>query len=595
MDRTEPVSTAPQITPPPAPPEPPATAPVAAPSVATTVTRRARVLRGLRAFGAFIVSDLALSAVAVLIASLLLARAQAFFLASPSPVAFDDGYTVALGERLIDHHWLPYVDGCSHRGPLLYWSVAIAQKLSGRFNWFGPRWLEIFLSFGSVLGMVVASVATRRYVMGAIAALVYVYVMSIFEVGPAYGVLGETVAAPFVVWSLTCAALGIISARSFHARAAWLILAGIAAGLAGLAKQTALATIGPVALWALFAALAQSDLSRGRRALLAAAAPIGFLAVVAVTLFRYAINGALGAFWYWYYTYNTQVYMHPFKAVPFRREFDGLFGREHWVLLALLLTTIAAVGGYFSRVARAEKKLACAGGPAGFELCLGLLMFVIFAGAAAPMRFWNHYFLAMFPLGALLAGAGVDRALEGTRGNRGLRFLALLTTLGSLTAFTLYAADLRNIELNRQRRGGSWSGVKPEPICDYIDQHSTKDAFTFIWGFDSDLYVTCGRKPATRFLYLTLVAGTVPGGSWQDIRPERVARGSRQHIIEDLNKTQPPVILDMPGNMGGVSLQVVPELVQLTNRDYCRQPPIRSKNGRMATPYLRKQAAVCPP
>jgi hypothetical protein len=577
--------------------------PAAASGPAIEATRRRFSARGLirrisfkRLLGraaAFLFGEIGLAAIAIAVAGVLLARTQAFFLTEPGPVAFDDGYTVALGERLIDGSWLPYVDGCSHRGPLLYWAAAIAQKLSGRFNWLGPRWLSVVLTFGVLLGSVVAGVAIRRYLVAAIAALVYVYVLSIYETGAAYGILGETVAAPFVVWSLALTALGLLRARRLPARCALLAFAGMSAALAGFAKQTALATIGPVSLWALLAALGAPGLLRKHRVLLAGAAPAGFVLVVMVVVIRYAIAGALGTFWYWYYSYNTEIYMQPYVGVPLLWEFAGFFAREHWSLFALTLASVAALGGFFARLARAGKKLEFAGGSAGFEPCLALLTVAMFVGAAAPYRFWPHYFLALIPLGALLAGTGVDRALAGTVGNRAVRFLALLTTLGTLTALTLYAADFRLVDLKRARRMGGWASVLPEPICDYIAKHSAPDSATFIWGFDSDLYVTCGRRPATRFLYLTLVAGNLAGRWWGEIRLDRVARGSREQIVSDLQATRPPVILDMPANMGGVSIRVVPELVTLLDRDYCVQKGISSKNGRKATPYLRRSGGPC--
>src|SRR6185436_8033131 len=74
----------------------------------------------------------------------------------PAPIGFDEGYIAALAERMIDGRWLPYFDGVSHRGPLLYWVQAVAQILGGRQEWAGTRWLA-FCAFQATLLLQFAS------------------------------------------------------------------------------------------------------------------------------------------------------------------------------------------------------------------------------------------------------------------------------------------------------------------------------------------------------------------------------------------------------------------------------------------------------
>jgi len=62
----------------------------------------------------------------------------------------------------------------------------------------------------------------------------------------------------------------------------------------------------------------------------------------------------------------------------------------------------------------------------------------------------------------------------------------------------------------------------------------------------------------------------------------------------DLTETRPDVVLDMPGHLKGVSLRAVPELLGHMKEHYCEMPAIRAKDGRAATPWLRRGTARCP-
>src|SRR6266567_1789054 len=83
-------------------------------------------------------------ALLTLVAAIVGFRIFRFFMVPYSmQVGFDEGYEAAAVERIIDGHWLPYVDCVSHRGPFLYWSQAVLHLLVGRFELTGTRMLGL--------------------------------------------------------------------------------------------------------------------------------------------------------------------------------------------------------------------------------------------------------------------------------------------------------------------------------------------------------------------------------------------------------------------------------------------------------------------
>jgi hypothetical protein len=518
------------------------------------------------------------------------ARLHGIYLRDPSPIGFDDGYTRAIGERLIEGQWLPYVDGCSHRGPMLYWAAAVAQKLTGRFGWVGTRWLTIVTTLATLLGVFAAGLAARRPFAGGVAALVYAWT-SLVSFDSGFKVTGEGVAVPFGVAAVLFTCLGLFRAERPRWRHAWMFAAGAGAALAGLGKQTALPTIGPIALWVLADAWSRAEWSRRQRWQMLGALGAGFLFPLVVVVLRYAASGALGTFWYWYYGYNAEVYMHPFKDVGFLREFNNFLRREPWPIGAMLIAMAWGLARAVAQMERGLRGIARGYARAGFEATAAWLALMMFAAAVAPMRNWAHYFITVFPFMALLVGAQGE-VLLGGQGSPRFRVAAHAVAGAILLAWFGQVSAVRIIDLEFQRPPGGAVAMTPEPLCQLIDRHSTARDGVFIWGFDGDLYLTCRRRPSTRFTYLTLVAGTVPP-AWSDIREDRVARGAREQLLDDLKKDRPPVILDMPGNMGHVSILHIAPLRRFLEVAYCPQPDALSKSGRRASVWVRRDLPAC--
>lgn len=516
-----------------------------------------------------------------------------FFLRAPAPVGFDDGYTVALGERLIDGSWLPYVDGCSHRGPLLYWLTAMFQALSGRFNWAGPRWMMFLSGMVSLFSLVGIGFAARIPLAGAVAALFYVWLaMVMHDVEAGFAVTGEAIGATFGVVALLFCTLGSISASRPGRRLALLALAGASASLAGFVKQTAFPMFAPLLAWVIAVAVSEEGLTRRLRWGLVGACLVGFLLPVAIIVGRYAFAGELGTFWYWFYTYNTKVYMAPFASVPMTSSLDE-FVRRHPLQFGgvAALVTFGLVRPLLD-LERFPRGFFRAYAASGLEVTTALMTAAIFVGIASPKRFWLSYWVLLFPFLGLLLGIRAAALVSRARGHFAAQLAGHLLLGGLLTAWMGYMGNLRVRDLTAQRRGGGWQPALPEKTCELLDQHSGPDDSIFIWGFDADLYVTCHRHVGVRYTYSTLVAGTVPP-FWKDVRPERVARDAHELIVKDIQESKPKVILDMPDRMRGISFNIVPGLDKYVRHGYCFLEKTKTQNGRPMTVYVRRDLPAC--
>ncbi|MBK7579899.1 MAG: hypothetical protein IPI67_06795 [Myxococcales bacterium] len=515
-----------------------------------------------------------------------------FFLKNASYVGFDDGYTVALAERIIDGQWLPYVDGCSHRGPVLYWLVAVAQKLSGRFNWIGPRSLMLATSIITLFTIVGTGMAARVPLAGAVGALLWVYLgLVAHEADSAFAVTGEAIAAAFGLLALFFLAWGLIRATRYRNRVLLVALSGAATAMAGFTKQTAFPIAAPLFVWVFCSALSMEGLARRQRIGLLGAYIGGLLAIVVIVLGRYAIGGHLKTFWYWFYTYNREVYMAPMRAVPFRDDFDRWAKGQHWAAFAIALAASWGLARPLAEV-RSFRDLPGGYARAGLEVTTSALVLVVFAAIASPQRFWPPYFIMVFPFLAMALGLQIGLAMDRSDGHPWSRAAGALLLGAVLCGWVGYTARNRVKELVADYKSEKRRPALPEPVCEMINQYGNKDDSLFVWGFDADYYITCKRHPAARFTYLTLVAGTVPP-AWNDIRPEREARNARRDLMHDLQVSKPSVVLNSPGTMHDVGIHTVPALSEWLKRDYCALAPVTSKTGRHADVWVRRDLTTC--
>ena len=535
-----------------------------------------------------------LSGAAVVVAGTLIGQLHAFFWNHAGQYGGDDGYTMALGERLIGGTYLPYVDGFSHRGPMLYWAAAVAQLLTGRFGWTGARVLSIATTYGTFLGVFAVGAVARRPLAGAVAALFFAWsVLTVLTVSPGYAITGEGVASPLAILSLLFTAAGLLRAVRPRNRLGALAVGGAFAALAGLAKQTALPIIGPLSLWT-FAHFSQPEFSGRQRATATLSLASGFLGVLGIVILRYALCGQIHAFFYWYYAYNAHIYMAPYRGANFIEAFTGFMNKEPWAVGGFALSMAWAVGRPFAAMGEGRPRIAGllrGYAAAGLECTAAWMALSLFASAVAPLRFWPHYFLPVFPFVGLVIGLRGEGALPLDREGRRAP-VASLVLLALSTALLGFCVDRRLVQFRAEARHGQWQAETWEPACDVIAANSSPGDSLFVWGFSGDLYLTCRRRPASRYVYLTLVAGTVPP-EWSVIRSDRVAEGARENLVSDLTKERPPVVLDVPEPMGNVSFVQIPTVREFIQARYCKTGKVRVRHSGTASIWIRKDLPAC--
>lgn len=516
-------------------------------------------------------------------------RAASFFFGVDAAMHFDEGYVAAFGERLLDGHFLPYVDAVSQRGPVLYWAAGLAQAIFGRYDWLGMRVLASVAFVATPLAMLALGRFTERPRAGAIAALLTVFIdAALLEEETVFAVLGEPLATPLAIFAFAMVALALRPSTS-RLSGPLLALGGAIAVLAGLTKQTYLPIMGPLALWVLSFCLARRPPGPKRYVpllwLLA-----GWSTPPLLVLSIYAIAGELHAFWYWFYTFNREIYMAPFAGRA------GAGALEAWArgnLFLVFAISVVLLGGLVRFLeefedlpgSRAERLFG-----ASLFLVFALELGVAFAGALAPLRFWSQYHLPPVPWLCLCIGW----SLAGTTASAKRRESMVAVGVALVIVLPISLALEGEFSTWRKLRAdGRWASAHPEPVCAAIAETTRERDPLFIWGFDSDLYISCERKPASRYLYSTMVQGVVVP-FWKDVRPEYVAEGAEETLLAELESQRVPVIIDSPDRARGSSLLSVPWLKQYVQRHYVRGEKLSAKDGRRMTIWRRRTQAETP-
>jgi hypothetical protein len=515
-------------------------------------------------------------------------RAAWFFHEVDAAVHFDEGYIAAFGERLIDGRFLPYVDAVSQRGPVLYWLAGVVQAVFGRFEWTGIRHLVFTCFVVSSLGVFVAGWAARRPLTGAIGSLLFVTIMvGVLEEETVFGLLGEPVAIPFAVLSTAAVGYAMERASSNRSRWIWLAVGGALSAIAGLTKQTYLPTIVPFVLWTVLDGLGSPPGRRLKSGLATSGALLaGWTIPIAGVGLTYAIAGELHDFWYWFYRFNREVYMAPYDRAHAVRAFNEWLRKDAFLVAGLVMLVVHTLARAVSNAEGATGSLSRRLAMSAFPLVIAAELVIAVGGSLAPLRFWSQYYLPPVPWAALLLGWTLEGAatsrMRGTKSTWGV-----VTAVALLTAISVGFLESELHNWRRLEGRGRWASAYPEPVCESLDRYTEKGDPIFIWGFDSDLYITCRRRPASKYLYSTMIAGVVVP-FWRDPRPEWVAENAHETLIAELTDQNVAVVIDSPDRAHGSSMREVKKLQALLNERYRRSGKLVAKDGRKMTLWVRK-------
>jgi hypothetical protein len=502
------------------------------------------------------------------------------------PIGADEGYIAAFALRMIDGHWLPYVDAVSHRGPVLYWVVAVFQRIAGAYGWTGMRVVAAAAVVVTMGLSFAAGAAVGRPIGGAFGGALYATVIiCTFGIEEGMQTNGEYVAAPIGMAAVLAVAWAMQRARTQRSRYRLLAVGGMLAALQGLTKQTALPVVGPLALWALAGEPCGASVhGRGKQL---AAIGAGWGGLVAIVLAVYASVGSLWDFVYYFWRYNFEIYMEPYREQSLSKEAGKLLIDNPYPGVALVLIALVGPLLLLSR-ARSFRlpHLSAAYAEYGMEVTTALDASLMALAAVMAFRYWPHYWVTGISFAALFVGIVFERAL-GAADSLGSVLAHLLGPAALIAALAIPAkARIRAIKANHV--GGP---PAPNPICAEVDKLTRPDDFMFVWGFNADLYVDCHRRPASRFVFTTFVAGVVPP-FWSDPQPTRVALRAQETLRRELTEKTVPLILDVPGGLGGVSIASYPAYATLLADKYC-PPTTVSGNGRTANLYRLRAGRAC--
>lgn len=438
---------------------------------------------------------------------------------------------------------MPYKDAFDFKPPGIFLVYALARALFGPAM-VGVRILEVASLLGTSWGMVRLSerVFGRRTVglfAAALAAQIHLQLDFWHTAQP------ETFGATLTIWAL------VLSTRAFDAtdrrRALGLwAAAGVLFGASGLMKPP-LAGAGAVVValvcaQELYARRSLRGLDPLRSWIPLAGMVAGGAAPFALVLGWFAAKGALGDLHQVLFVFTpeyTKISWEKQSLLPM-----AYYGFTEWLsgysgaLLAGLIALVAF------RPTRDEA--------AGVVVVFGCI-FVHVAGIVMQGKFFPYHWGATFPLTALLAALGLEKALL-FAARRGLPGVAAFSALFATAAYANCTApnfgegsfghrNKRRIELLLSRPADpvtAWDdlaciadvdAVQNRAVAVYVAAHTAKEDPIFVWGFECAIYDLADRPLASKFIY------NVPQRAVWSAKPMQEA------LMADLTRTPPKAIV----------------------------------------------------
>lgn len=543
--------------------------------------RGRRLLRDLPAFAAFVW------------AFVTLLQAHRFFLSPPALLhPLDEGYVNAFAWRMVSGQMLPFVDAVSHRGPLMYWAVAVAMKLGSPTSWVPIRVVSMICGLLTVAFTFGAGWRAGMPLTGAIGALAVVIVF-VLGMPPIDGIgyCGEHLLNVFAMASLVCCVAALDRSRP-RPSLALLAAAGALGALGALSKQLGVVSIVPLGLWVAATSVSRPGLDRRARWAMVAAFAVGVALPPLITALRYAAAGELRTLYYYTVKYNSEVYLGPYNA---KAKVSALAGwvAGHGVLLGILAPI--ALWGVTRPLAGAGRlrDLPRAYDAHGFSTTVALSAFGVVLFSNTALRDFIHYYVQVAPWCGLLLGLIVERVIEERAPLQIFRpaLVRALVLLPMILVLAIGGAERFEQHARDRKSKRHFGDLRASGICDYVRAHSKPEEPLFVWGFVPELYTSCERRPASRYVFTTFVAGFVP---WFDRATKadddaRAVPRSREILVEELERSRPPVIVDAPKSMGNRPMQRYEVLARYLARNYCPGPTVEGYGT-----FLRRTGGGCP-
>jgi hypothetical protein len=305
-------------------------------------------------------------------------------------------------------------------------------------------------------------------------------------------------AANFEVFMLPAMTAAVLLARRGRATSS-----GVAVAVATLAKQTGAATLLPV-LYLVWRARGKKGLSR---------AAIGF--AVPIGLVAFALGP--GQLLYWTVLGNGS-YVRVGTA--------SLFVLSTFVVMTLAWAACNLPIVWRVPAAWRARKFPALDGGTDTDLWLWLLSAGI--SVAIGLRFFGHYYIQLVPPLCLITAGSLAHATKKVR--RGTVAFAAVAAL----AFSAAGYFMTPYGHEPPYRNAS----------NFIAAHTSRNDRVLVWGSVPEIYWASNRRPATRYITSSIIAGNFPGRPAADVAPEKSSPLLWDWFYEDLAAHPPRYILD---------------------------------------------------
>ncbi|MBK8937163.1 MAG: glycosyltransferase family 39 protein [Polyangiaceae bacterium] len=438
---------------------------------------------------------------------------------------------------------MPYKDAFDFKPPGIFLMYALARALFGPAM-VGIRILEVAAMLGTAWGMIRLSerLFGRRTVglfAAALASQIHLQLDFWHTAQP------ETFGATMTIWALVLSTRALDAPARGRALGLW-IAAGALFGASGLMKPP---LAGAGAMVVLLVGAREILDKRSLKALdpLRSWIPLagmvaGGAAPFALILGWFWAKGALGDLHQVLFVFTpeyTKISWEKQSLLPM-----AYYGFTEWLsgYSGALLAGILALLAF-----RPTKDEAL--GVAAIFGCI----FVHVAGIVMQGKFFPYHWGATFPLTALLAALGLEKALVFAAA-RGLPGVAAFTAIFSTAAYANCTApnfgegsfghrNKKRLDLLLSRPADpvtAWDelaciadvdAVQNRAVAVYVAEHTAKEDPLFVWGFECAIYDLADRPLASKFIY------NVPQRAiWSD-------KPMQEALMADLTKTPPKVIV----------------------------------------------------
>ncbi|MFO0550045.1 MAG: glycosyltransferase family 39 protein [Polyangiaceae bacterium] len=467
----------------------------------------------------------------------------------------------ALVAREMLHGKLPYRDAFDFKPPGIFFVYAVSRGIFGASQT-GIRVLEVVSMALTAFGLVrLSELHTGRRTAGFIAAGLASQVHAQLDFW--HTAQPETFGGALTVWGLVAAtrAWSAIAgatetpAKILRKSALLWVASGVLFGASGLMKPPLAGAGAVVALVASSTALLRDVLAK-RKLGLRAAVPLAGMGVggvlpVALTLAWFKAKGGLGDLHevlFVFTPYYTKISWENASVLPM-----AWYGLSEWLVTysSALLTGLVALA-----LLRPDRR---AWGAAA--TLLGCI-FVHIAGIVMQGKFFPYHWGATFPLTALLAGLGLERALRVSATKLswfgaiacGALFAILAAARCPVPSYGETFLDRSKLRLELVRHPPpdkqlKWDGLatvadvdaaQNRAVAMWLRDNTPKNEPVFVWGFECVIYDLAERELSSRYIY------NVPQRAVWSAKPMQAS------LMAELAKKPPSTIVVERGDVFGM-------------------------------------------